>query len=90
MQLEKWTPLGTKFSGGGGNGCDVRYHRNVAMVLGKLADKLAGPRCKDIFDSTILEYLLSNLVSSLHKGSSQVGITAVDGFFYKFKLKIRI
>ena len=65
MQLEKWTSPGTKFSGGGGNGYDVRYHRNVAMVLGKLADKLAGPRCKDIFDSTILEYLLSNLVSSL-------------------------
>ena len=68
MQLEKWTPAGTKFSSGvGGNGCDVRYHRNVAMVLGKLADKLAGPRCKDIFDSTILEYLLSNLVSSSQK-----------------------
>ena len=52
---------------GGGKSYDVRYHRNVAMVLGKLADKLAGPRCKDIFDSAILDYLLSNLVSSLQK-----------------------
>ena len=83
MQLEKWTPPGTKFSGGGG---DVRYHRNLAMVLGKLADKLAGPRCKDIFDSTILEYLLSNLVSSSQKTNYVKAklVICSGGLFYNF------
>ena len=57
MDLPKWTEVKA--------GMPEARHRNIAMVLGTLADKLAGPRCNDIFDQAILNYLVSNLVSSV-------------------------
>ena len=41
---------------------DPVKHRNIAMILGSIAEKLAGPRCIDFFTDKILDYLLSNLV----------------------------
>ena len=56
MDLPKWTTAANKA------GMDAARHRNIVMVLGTLADKLAGPRCNDLFDQAILSYLMSNLV----------------------------
>uniref|UniRef100_A0A8R1Y3I2 RING finger and SPRY domain-containing protein 1 n=3 Tax=Onchocerca TaxID=6281 RepID=A0A8R1Y3I2_ONCVO len=37
------------------------WHRNTCIVLGCLAEKLAGPSCMEICTSTTLNYLLNNL-----------------------------
>ena len=55
MDLPKWTTTNKA-------GMAEARHRNIVMVLGTLADKLAGPRCNDLFDQAILSYLMSNLV----------------------------
>ena len=38
-------------------------HRNMTIVLGCIAEKLAGPRSVALFTSGTLDYLVSNLVS---------------------------
>ncbi len=38
-------------------------HRNIATILGCLAEKLAGPKSIEIMKSNVLKYLLANLVS---------------------------
>ena len=38
-------------------------HRNMTIVLGCIAEKLAGPRSVALFTSGTLDYLISNLVS---------------------------
>ena len=43
------------------------YHRNIAIVLGCIAEKLAGPRSIALFTSSTLDYLVSNLVCSSFK-----------------------
>ena len=45
---------------------DENYHRNIAIVLGCIAEKLAGPRSIALFTTSTLEYLISNLVNN-HK-----------------------
>ena len=40
-------------------------HRNMTIVLGCIAEKLAGPRSVALFTSGTLDYLISNLVSRL-------------------------
>lgn len=42
---------------------DENYHRNIAIVLGCIAEKLAGPRSIALFTNSTLEYLISNLVN---------------------------
>lgn len=37
--------------------------RNICVVLGCIAEKLAGPRNMDILYNDTIEYLLTNLVS---------------------------
>ena len=37
-------------------------HRNMTIVLGCIAEKLAGPRSVALFTSGTLDYLVSNLV----------------------------
>lgn len=39
------------------------WHRNTCIVLGSLAEKLAGPSSVQICTNTTLNYLLDNLVS---------------------------
>lgn len=49
------------------------WHRNVAIVLGCIAEKLAGPNSVATFKPSTLSYLLANLVTSLpspHQPSS--------------------
>ena len=41
---------------------DETHHRNIAIVLGCIAEKLAGPRSIALFTDQTLEYLISNLV----------------------------
>ena len=41
---------------------DENYHRNIAIVLGCIAEKLAGPRSIALFTTSTLDYLISNLV----------------------------
>ena len=41
---------------------DANRHRNVALVLGCLAEKLAGPGSVMLFAKQVLEYLLANMV----------------------------
>ena len=38
-------------------------HRNIATILGCLAEKLAGPKSIEIMKCNVLKYLLANLVS---------------------------
>ena len=42
-------------------------HRNIATILGCLAEKLAGPKSIEIMKSNVLKYLLANLVSWWHQ-----------------------
>ena len=39
--------------------------RNVGIVLGCLAEKMAGPRAMTIFTHDVFKYLVDNLVSSV-------------------------
>ena len=41
---------------------DSARHRNIAIVLGCIAEKLAGPRSLEFFSEDIMEYLLANMV----------------------------
>ena len=47
-----------------GRSCPTR-HRNIAIVLGCLAEKLAGPRSLVLFSVDIMEYLIANLVRKI-------------------------
>ena len=38
--------------------------RNVGIVLGCLAEKMAGPRAMTIFTKDVFKYLVDNLVSA--------------------------
>lgn len=38
--------------------------RNICVVLGCIAEKLAGPRNMDILNVDMIEFLLTNLVST--------------------------
>jgi hypothetical protein len=40
-------------------------HRNISIVLGCIAEKLAGPRSIAIFTKDTLDYLITNLVSNI-------------------------
>ncbi len=46
---------------------DANRHQNVAIVLGCLAEKLAGPRSIELFSEHILDYLLANMVILLRQ-----------------------
>ena len=39
-------------------------HRNITIVLGCMAEKLAGPRSVALFTPGTLDYLISNLVNN--------------------------
>lgn len=39
--------------------------RNICVVLGCIAEKLAGPRNMEILNDGIIDYLLTNLVSTI-------------------------
>eukprot|EP00096_Caligus_rogercresseyi_P011351 TRINITY_DN4439_c0_g1_i1.p1 TRINITY_DN4439_c0_g1~~TRINITY_DN4439_c0_g1_i1.p1 ORF type:complete len:520 (+),score=97.52 TRINITY_DN4439_c0_g1_i1:169-1728(+) len=55
-------------------------HRNIAIILGCIADKLAGPRSVDVFSSTVQDYLLSNLNESHHPSLILFSIIALEKF----------
>uniref|UniRef100_A0A0K2U236 Putative LOC100120278 [Nasonia vitripennis] n=1 Tax=Lepeophtheirus salmonis TaxID=72036 RepID=A0A0K2U236_LEPSM len=66
------------------NSCDTKTkpdkHRNVAIILGCIADKLAGPRSAHIFSVQVQDYLLSNLQNDNHPALILFSIIAIEKF----------
>jgi len=88
MELEKWTSRDSK--AGMAYGQETARHRNIAMVLGTLADKLAGPRCSEMFDDTILNYLTSNITRETPATVILFSIIALEKFAQTSENKLTI
>lgn len=57
LNLSKDTAINERFN--------PTRQRNICVVLGCIAEKLAGPRNMDILNTDTIEYLLTNLVSGV-------------------------
>jgi hypothetical protein len=55
-------------------------HRNICIVLGCLADKLAGPNSVFLLTDGILEYLTSNLVNAIDASVVLFSLIALEKF----------
>ena len=68
----------------------VRQQRNLAIVLGCLAEKLAGPRSVALLTSTTLDYLLSNLTLTSAPPVQLFSLIALEKFSQTSENKMTI
>ncbi|CAG0881817.1 unnamed protein product [Darwinula stevensoni] len=62
------------------NSKDVIQHRNLCVVLGCLAEKMAGPSSIAISSESTLDYIIANLDESCHPAVSLFAIIALEKF----------
>ena len=67
---------------------DENYHRNIAIVLGCIAEKLAGPRSIALFTTSTLEYLISNLVNNHKYLFSNISFLFILRYIKYLKIKL--
>jgi len=65
-------------------------HRNITIVLGCIAEKLAGPRSVALFTPGTLDYLISNLDPEVHPAVIMFSIIALEKFAQTSENKITI
>lgn len=65
-------------------------HRNMTIVLGCIAEKLAGPRSVALFTSGTLDYLISNLDPNVHPTVIMFSLIAMEKFAQTSENKITI
>lgn len=65
-------------------------HRNIAIVLGCIAEKLAGPRSIALFTSGTLDYLVANLAEDVHPAVILFSIIALEKFAQTSENKVTI
>jgi len=65
-------------------------HQNVAIVLGCLAEKLAGPRAVCLFTKNVLSYLLANLDTSAPAVVTLFSLVALEKFAQTTENKVII
>ena len=70
--------------------CQVTQHRNMAIVLGCIAEKLAGPRSVALLTSVTLEYLLSNISLSSPPAVQLFSLIALEKFSQTSENKVTI
>ena len=63
-------------------------HRNVAIVLGCIAEKLAGPRSFPLFTNDTLEYLIANLVRTDDRNAMLVCCPPTKFIFQSFSFGV--
>ena len=68
----------------------VTKHRNLAIVLGCIAEKLAGPRSVALLTSTTLDYLLSNLALTAAPPVQLFSLIALEKFSQTSENKMTI
>jgi len=66
------------------------YNRNITIVLGCIAEKLAGPRSVALFTPGTLNYLISNLDPQVHPAVIIFSIIAMEKFAQTSENKITI
>lgn len=59
---------------------DVDRHRNICVVLGCLAEKMAGPSSYWLMSDDVLEYLFSNLNGGCHSSITLFSVIALEKF----------
>lgn len=66
------------------------FHRNVAIVLGCIAEKLAGPRSVSLLTEGTLDYLVSNLDVKVHPAVIMFSLIALEKFAQTSENKLTI
>lgn len=65
-------------------------HRNICVVLGCLAEKLAGPNSIFLLTEGILNYLLTNIVTKSHPSVVLFSLIALEKFAQTSENKLTI
>ena len=72
------------------NNAGVTKHRNLAIVLGCIAEKLAGPRSVALLTPTTLQYLMSNLAPDKPPPVTLFSLIAIEKFAQTTENKVTI
>jgi len=69
---------------------DDPRHRNMSIVLGSVAEKLAGPRSVALLTPATLDYLLRNLAPASHPAVTLFSLIALEKFTQTSENKVTI
>ena len=79
-----------RLTGGDDDEENVSRHRNMVIVLGCVAEKMAGPRAVSLLTDSTLHYLLSNLAPDKHSRVTLFSLVALEKFAQTSENKINI